>query len=80
MAEFSKQWCELNDSRMPWDFDILEEAKDLKPEHGFMCICEGFGFTYIAKNENGDIVLGFPDYNTDIIEWKTYNEVVNESI
>ena len=29
MADFSKQWCEINDPDMPWDFDILEEAEKL---------------------------------------------------
>ena len=80
MAEFSKQWCEINDPNMPWDFDIEEIANDLDPEHGFMCICEGFGFTFVAKDEKGNVVLGFPDYTTDIIEWKTYKEVINGSI
>lgn len=77
MADFSKQWCEINDPEMPWDFDILEVAKELKPEYGLPYICEGFGFTFIAKNEKGDIVLGFPDYITDEMEWKTYEEVIN---
>ena len=26
MADFSKQWCEINDPSMTSDFDILEEA------------------------------------------------------
>lgn len=76
MADFSKQWCEINDPEMPWDFDILEVAKELEPEYGLPYICEGFGFTFIAKNEKGDIVLGFPDYITDMMEWKTYNEII----
>jgi len=29
MADFSKQWCEINDSDMPWDFDIDELAKKI---------------------------------------------------
>ena len=31
MADFSKQWCEINDPEMPYDFDILEEAAKCKP-------------------------------------------------
>ena len=77
MAEFSKQWCEINDPEMPWDFDILKVAEELEPEYGLPYICEGLGFTFIAKDEKGDIILGFPDYITDIMEWKTYNEVIN---
>jgi len=76
MADFSKQWCEINDDEMPWDFDILEIAEQLEPEYALPYICEGFGFTFIAKDEKGDIVLGFSDYITDTIEWKTYNEVI----
>lgn len=80
MADFSKQWCEINDPDMPWDFDIKEVANKLDPEYGLPYICEGFGFTYVAKDEKGSVVLGFPDYTTDTIEWKTYNEVINGSI
>ncbi len=77
MAEFSKQWCEINDPEMPWDFDILQVAEELELDHFEYYICEGFGFTMIAKDKKGSVVLGFPDYITDTIEWKTYNEVIN---
>jgi hypothetical protein len=49
MAEFSKQWCELNDPDMPWDFDIIEVANDLKNNYYKPYICEGFGFSAIGK-------------------------------
>lgn len=77
MADFSKQWCELNDPEMPWDFDILEQAEKLEPDYCVDWICEGFGFTYIAKDKDNNIILGFPDYNTDTMNWKTYEEVIN---
>jgi hypothetical protein len=77
MADFSKQWCDFNDPEISWDFDIEEIANGLEPEYGLPYICEGFGFTYIAKDEKGDVVLGFPNYTTDTIEWKTYKEVIN---
>jgi len=86
MADFSKQWCEINDSEMPWDFDILEVAEQLYPNSWMSYICEGFGFTIIAKDENGDIILGFPnfdwpDYVTNgVIKYKTYKEVIDGSI
>ena len=86
MAGFSKQWCEINDPEMPWDFDILELAERLYPDSWMFSICEGFGFTIIAKNENGGLMLGFPnsdwpDYVTNgVIKYKTYNEVINGSI
>jgi hypothetical protein len=78
MAEFSKQWCEINDPKMPWDFDIEEIANKLEPEYGLSYICEGFGFTFIAKDKNGSVLLGFPDYITDTMEWKTYSEIINK--
>ena len=80
MADFSKQWCEINNPEMPWDFDILQIAEELEPEYGLPYICEGFGFTWIVKDEKGDIMLAFPDYVTDTVEYKTYKEVIDGSI
>jgi hypothetical protein len=80
MADFSKQWCEKNDPDMPWDFDIDEIASRLTPEYGLPYICEGFGFTYIAKDKDGDLLLGFPDWYTGGVRYKTYKEVINGSI
>jgi hypothetical protein len=80
MADFSKQWCEINDPEMSWDFDIEEIANGLEPEYGLPYICEGFGFTYIAKDKEGNILLGFSDYDIDRTEWKTYKEVIDGSI
>ena len=39
MADFSKQWCEINDPEMPHDFDILEEAAKLKPNYYLRLMC-----------------------------------------
>ncbi len=50
MADFSKQWCELNDPEMPWDFDILEEFGKLPKNHYISIICEGFGFIAIMRD------------------------------
>ena len=58
MAEFSKQYCELHDSEMSHDFDIIEIADGLEPEHYTPIICEGFGFIAIGKNENNEAILG----------------------
>ncbi len=30
MADFSKQWCEINDPECPHDFDIMEEHSKLE--------------------------------------------------
>ena len=80
MADFSKQWCEINDPDMPWDFDIDELAKKLRPGSYMHAICEGIGFHVIARNEEGELLLGFPDYDTEEILFSTYKEVIDGSI
>jgi len=52
MADFSKQWCDINDPEMPYDFDIIEEYKKLSEGHWIPVICEGFGFLGIANINN----------------------------
>jgi hypothetical protein len=76
MADFSKQWCEINDPSMPGDFDILEEANKLNPNSYIPMICEGFGFTAIAKDKTNEILLAMKDWSTDTTIWLSYNEVV----
>ncbi|CAB4143520.1 hypothetical protein UFOVP449_209 [uncultured Caudovirales phage] len=53
MAQFSKQWCELNDPNMSWDFDIIEVANQLKTSNVILRSCEGFGFSAIGKFDDG---------------------------
>ena len=53
MAEFSKQWCEMNDPEMPWDFDIFEIANNLSQNFYIPVICEGFGFSAVGKFAEG---------------------------
>jgi hypothetical protein len=77
MAEFSKQWCELNDSELPWDFDIIEEAVTLEPNSYIPMICEGFGFLAIGKNEDGDIMVAMP-VDDDNFKWTSLDEVINK--
>jgi len=74
MSAFSKQWIKSQNGTM-WDFDILEEANNLKPEHFIPMICEGYGFTAIAKDEYGCIYLGFDDKEGNV-NWVDYNEIV----
>lgn len=76
MADFSKQWCVANDPDMPSDFDILEEANNLEPNHYVPVICEGYGFIAIGKDEHGRIMLAFRD-DQDNIKWEDYNNVIN---
>lgn len=61
MADFSKQWCEIYDPEMPWDFDIEVEADSIPWEHFRPMICEGFGFIGIGITSEGKIELIFPD-------------------
>jgi hypothetical protein len=80
MADFSKQWCEINDPEMPSDFDILEVAAGLDLEHFTPIICEGFGFTMISKNKKGKIELFFPTYadNEFMGEWVDYEKFIKD--
>ena len=78
MADFSKQWCEINDPEMPHDFDIWEEFDKLEPNTYVRMICEGFGFGAIA-NINGKCNLFMPhDDPTGITNgtWVDYDRVI----
>jgi hypothetical protein len=83
MAEFSKQWVELNDPEMGWDFDIEAIASEM-PNSTMTdyYICEGFGAVAIGKDENGEIQLAIAtgNYNDEghiEVEWKALEEVIN---
>ena len=78
MADYSKQWCDINDPDMPYDFDIEVEAETLEPGYGIHMICEGFGFTMIAKDDSGSIQLGFPDSELQYIEWVPYLQFIQQ--
>lgn len=72
MAEFSKQYCEIKDPGFPWDFDIETEAETIPLGHYKPMICEGFGFTAISKEQDGTIMLYFPDWEFTGIEEKAH--------
>jgi hypothetical protein len=78
MAEFSKQWCELNDPEMPWDFDIIDVANNLKQNYYIPYICEGFGFSAIGKFAD-EIKVYIRDWVAESDEqpgeWITLNEL-----
>jgi hypothetical protein len=85
MAEFSKQWCDINDPERTPDFDIDEIAKTLEPNHYASVICEGFGFLAIGKTPDSEIVLAIPTGGTivdddgqihDSIVWEPYNNLI----
>jgi hypothetical protein len=76
MADFSKQWCEINDPEMPYDFDIKEIFKRLGLNSYENWICEGFGFVGVG-NVNGDCMLLMPtDDEPEMGQWLSYDEVI----
>ena len=81
MSNFSKQWCELHDSEMPSDFDILEIADTLQPDTYIPEICEGFGFIAIGRSIDNEIMLAMPAPTKEgdveeYIQWVPYNDVI----
>jgi len=77
MADFSKQWCDINDPEMPSDFDIMDEFHKLKDDCYVPYICEGFGFIAIG-NMDGNCMLAMPvdgaPFGTVI--WRTYEQII----
>lgn len=82
MADFSKQYCEINSMGFDGDFDIIEEWNKLEPDHAVPFVCEGFGFTWIAKLEKdlSQPFLGIVDFNFPERppEWVTLDELIDE--
>ena len=78
MADFSKQWCEINDPEMPYDFDILEEFGKLPKKNYIPIICEGFGFIAIMRDHEDKCLLAF-DNDGEII-WEEYDQFINRTI
>ena len=85
MAEFCKQWVQINDPEFGWDFDIEEVSNQLEPNHYIPMICEGFGFIAIGRDENYNVLLAMPTGETetdengqisDTVTWQAYEDVV----
>jgi hypothetical protein len=81
MANFSKQWCDINNAEMPADFDILEKADELQPDSYIPTICEGFGFIAIGRSIDNEIMLAMPvppieGDTEEYIQWVPYNEII----
>jgi hypothetical protein len=76
MAEFSKQYCEIYEPELDWDFDIEEIAESIPKGHYKPIICEGFGFSGIGIRLNGDIQILVIDSNEEDtlvqIDYKKY--------
>jgi len=75
MANFSKQWCDINDPEMPYDFDIEEVAGSLQAGYAVPEICEGFGFSFVGKGHEGKTILGFLN-DQDEMDWVDYQEFI----
>ena len=78
MADYSKQWCELNDSRISYDFDIFKEFEKLSKNHYIPMICEGFGFIAIMRDHEDRCLLAF-DNDGEII-WDDYDQFMDRYI
>jgi hypothetical protein len=78
MAEFSKQYCELHDMGFDGDFDVYEEWAKLTPGFSIAYICEGFGFSVIARPEHSDTVLVYiRNWDDDSkSKWVDFDEMV----
>jgi len=79
MADFSKQWCDINDPEMPYDFDIMEEYSKLETGYSISMICEGFGILGIAKGHNNEVLVAVDspdDDNYNYIHWIEYDEFI----
>ncbi len=72
MAEFSKEWCEMNDPLgIQPDFCIEDVASQLEDGwcvYGY--ICEGFGICGIGKSEVGEIIVEFENKWVDFEKFK----------
>jgi hypothetical protein len=79
MADFSKQYCQVNDMGFDGDFDVYEEWAKLTPGYGAPYICEGFGFSMIAKEETGDRVLVLVDSYKHGGKWMDFDEMYLEA-
>ena len=78
MADYSKQWCDLNDPEMPHDFDLIEEYNKLESGYSISLICEGLGILAVAKGHNNEMLVAISDDDDwDYIHWKEYDEFIN---
>lgn len=78
MAEFSKQYVEnFRPELGGWDFDIEEIANTITDARAISRVCEGFGFSWISKNDNGEPILIFSNSETQGFYIKTLEETIN---
>lgn len=73
MSEFSKQFCDKYDPQTPYDFDLDELYAQLQPGQSAPVICEGFGFTHIAKSDDGTRQVVFTNWAEEGDDYKFVN-------
>lgn len=78
MADFSKQWCEIHDPNMPWDFDIEEIATEIPRGYYKPMTCEGFGFDGIGVGMHREIQLLFIDETDGEFEKIDYKHFIKK--
>ena len=61
MAEFSKQYCELHNPQLGWDFDIEDIITEIPRGYYKSIICEGFGFIGVGIGMDRRVNLLFPE-------------------
>ena len=77
MAIYSKQYCDLYDPSLEWEFDIEAIAQDMYREYFYPIVCEGLGFMCIHKDRYGKLWLAFnDDGKQNYYDWKRYETVM----
>jgi hypothetical protein len=83
MAQYSKQWCELNNLDSAYQFDIEEIAKSLPNNSYQSIICDGFGFFAIGNSTEFGTLLYFKNSiginspaDIDEGEWVRFSEMI----
>jgi hypothetical protein len=77
MAAFSKEYCQIWDPELPYDFSVEEIAKDLVKGNYYPIICEGFSFVAIAKDRNEQILVAFKDDEEDRLVWQDFDNFMS---
>jgi hypothetical protein len=79
MASFSKQYIKNSNLDFKWDFDLEEIFNSLEKGYYYPALCEGFGFTAVGKDNDGNEMVFIRDFdNEDGGEWIQYEELFNK--
>ncbi len=81
MHNYSKQWSEVTDPGMPWQFDAIEEWNGLEIGGILPVACHGFGFIAIGKLEEDPMtpkVFFKDDFDPEAGYWMDLFEVMDD--